>query len=107
MLENYGTYKIKYKFDGAIERFKAHTHIKGLNFIETFIPVVKLISVIVFLSVIVTKMWELHHMDVNNAFLDGDLHEEVHMKLPPCFTISLPNKACRLSQPLYGLYQFP
>ena len=62
-------------------------------------------SVRCFLSVVVAKGWELYQMDVNNAFLHGDLKEEVFMRMPPGFTSPNPNKMCRLKKSLYGLRQ--
>jgi len=69
--------------------------------------VAKMVSFRCFLSVAIAKGWELHHMDVNNAFLHGDLDKEVFMTLPPGFRTSTPNKVCKLSKSLYGLKLAP
>lgn len=58
-----------------------NTQVEGLDYIETFAPIAKIVTVRTLLSMAVARKWEIHQMDVHNTFLYGDLHEEVYMKL--------------------------
>lgn len=81
-------YKIKFKYDGTIERHKTRlvakgfTQIKGMAFFETFSHVAKLTTVKLLLALASSLHLHLHQLDVHNAFLHGDLDEDVYMFFP-------------------------
>jgi Reverse transcriptase (RNA-dependent DNA polymerase) len=87
---------------------KGYTQTFGIDFQETFSPVAKLNTVRVLLSLAVNLDWPLHQFDVKNAFLHGDLKEEIYMDIPPGYKCSGTNKkVCKLERSLYGLKQSP
>lgn len=82
-------------------------HTYGVDYQETFLPVAKLNTVRVLLSLAANLDWPLHQFDVKNAFLHGDLEEEVYMDTPPGYTASSKEVVCKLQRALYGLKQSP
>jgi hypothetical protein len=66
---------------------KGYAQTDGIYYLDTFSPVARLSSVRVILSVAVNKQWPLYQLYVTNAFLYGDLQEEVYMHQPPGYVV--------------------
>ncbi|KAH9704480.1 retrovirus-related pol polyprotein from transposon RE1 [Citrus sinensis] len=105
-------FRTKYNTDGSISKYKARLVAKGfhqtasINYSETFSLVIKSSTVRVILSLAVMKEWKVRQIDVNNAFLNGELSEDVYMTQPEGFE-SKKGYICKLNKALYGLKQAP
>jgi len=104
----------KRQADGTLKRYKAHwvlrgfTQRSGVDYDETFSPVVKPATVRTVLSLALTCRWPVHQLDAKNAFSHGVLTETVYCSQPSGFVdSSRPDMVCRLNKSLYGLKQAP
>lgn len=105
-------FKKKLDANGNVDRYKARlvakgfTQKKGIDFKETFSPVVRFETLRFLFATAAAQDWEIHQMDVKTAFLNGDLEETIYMEQPEGFTQN-PNLVCKLKKSLYGLKQSP
>lgn len=110
IIDNRWIFKLKINTDGSIDRYKARLVVRGftqeygIDYQETFSPVVKFSSIRVILSLAASKQMKLKHFDVKTAFLNGDLEENVYMSQPIGYDDGS-GLVCKLSKSLYGLKQ--
>ena len=107
-------FRIKWKVDGYVECYKARLVTKGflqqpgVDFSETYSPVIKPITIRTVLSMAITTGWCIKHIDTSNAFLHGYLQETVYMSQPSGFLHpNFLDVVCHLKTAIYGLKQVP
>jgi hypothetical protein len=84
-------YCIKWKADGSINKYKAwlvahgFTQIYGVDYLDTFLPMAKLVSIHMILTTMAQLNWEIESFDFNGAYLNGELREnsEIYMQELP------------------------
>jgi hypothetical protein len=105
-------FKRKLNADGSVERHKARLVLKGfrqrpgVDFDAVFAPVVRMSTVRLFFTVVASQDLECHQIDIKNAFVQGDLDQEIYMQQPPGFEDNT-GSVLQLNKSLYGLKQAP
>lgn len=107
-------YKVKKNTKDEVVKYKARivargfVQKQGVNFDEVFAPVTRLETVRLLLALAAKNSWEVHHLDVKSAFLNGELLEEVYVNQPEGFVKKgQEHKVYKLLKALYGLRQAP
>jgi len=107
-------FKVKQHADGSIDRFKArfvvrgYSQVEGIDYDETFAPVGRFGSLRVLLAIACQENLEIHMMDVDSAFLNGVITEDIYITQPEGFIdADHPDYVCKLKKSLYGLKQAP
>jgi hypothetical protein len=107
-------YKIKHAADRSVDKYKARFVARGFSrkegkyYDKTFASVARYTSIRAIISLVTSMGWNLHHMDVKTAFLNGAIEEEVYIEQLQGFEVhSRDTHVCRLKKALYGLKQAP
>lgn len=107
-------FKVKKDSEGRIVKYKARlvargfVQKQGIDFEEVFAPVARLDTIRLIIALAAQRNWEIHHLDVKSAFLNGELSEEVYVSQPEGFVVKgKEHKVYKLSKALYGLRQAP
>lgn len=110
LIDNRWVFKVKMNTDGSVDRYKARLVVRGftqeygIDYSETFIPVVKFTSIRMVLTIAAQENLKLRQFDVKTAFLYGELEEDVYMSQPIGYDDGI-GKVCKLQKSLYGLKQ--
>jgi hypothetical protein len=105
-------YRVKRRPEGT-PQFKSRLVAKGfsqkpgVDFVDTWAPTARQATARLILHLAAALDFHVHAMDVDQAFLQGDLEEEIYMEPPPGFPPATPGHVWRLQRPLYGLRQSP
>jgi hypothetical protein len=103
-------FDVKYTPTSEIEKFKARlvargfSQVQGLDFDETFAPTVRIDSLRLLLAIVALEDLECHQIDINNAFTESKLKEEIYMAPPPGIEVK-PGCVLKIQRSLYGLKQ--
>ena len=105
-------YKKKIDKHGRVDRYKARlvaqgfTQVEGIDYSKTYSPVARFTSIRIVLALAAMCGYVVHQMDVDTAFLNAELKEEVYIVPPPGYGLPA-GRVYRLNKCLYGLKQSP
>ena len=107
-------FKLKKNPQGEVIKHKAwlvvkgYSKRKGIDYEEVYAPVVRFETTGILIALVALKGWQIHHLDVKSAFLNGEINEVIHVKQPEGFLVKeKEGHALRLKKALYGLKQAP
>ncbi|KAI4297436.1 hypothetical protein L6164_037327 [Bauhinia variegata] len=90
------------KYKARLVIFGNH-QVEGINYTETLALVAKMVTIRIVLAIMEAIDWELHQIDTHNAFLHGEIQEEMFIKIPPEFLVQRRGMVWELRKSLYGL----
>lgn len=104
-------FRKKYDENGNLQRYKArlvacgYSQVQGIDFNETYSPVIKMKSIRILLAVAIERDWKIHQVDITAAYLNGIVKETIYMEQPTILCKEDQDNVCLLKKSLYGLRQ--